>query len=148
MAYRADLRYPQPLPESASDRLVLAEEELAAIGREALPEGLRPLRGFVREGTSEELPVNEPGAEPLRRPVARMSWRAEALAGEEDRDARVGEEVLPLPRGWRTWAVPEIPQGVRRRRPRLRRRPGARSSGPGWSRPCRASPGQLLSGAA
>jgi hypothetical protein len=104
MAYWADLRYPQPLPDRASDTLALAEEQLEAVGREELPERLQPARTFVREVASEELPLDEPGAEPLRRLVARMTWRAEALAaGEEDRDARVGEEVLPLPRGWRTW---------------------------------------------
>jgi hypothetical protein len=104
MAYWADLRHPQPLPDSASESLALAEEELEAVVRDELPEQLEPPRAFVREVASEELPVDEPGAEPLRRLVARMTWRAEALAaGEEDRDARVGEEVLPLPRGWRTW---------------------------------------------
>jgi hypothetical protein len=104
MAYWADLRYPQPLSDMASDTLAVAEEELEAIGREALPQQLLPPRAFVQEVASEELPVDEPGAEPLRRLVARMTWRAEALAaGEEDRDARVGAEVLPLPRGWRTW---------------------------------------------
>jgi len=111
MAYWADLRYGEPLPDRANDELPISETELEAVGREETPAVVQSTEDFVEQTSEELVPEGDPAAESLRRLAREMAWRADALAaGEEDREARLGEEILPLPRGWRTWLFRQVIQ--------------------------------------
>jgi hypothetical protein len=104
MAYWADLRYTQPLLDRASDELPVPPGDARAGMDDEGPGEIEPTADFLDRTAEEDVPGQGRAVDALRRLGARMAWRADALAaGEEGRQVRVGERVLPLPSPWRMW---------------------------------------------